>query len=216
MGNEWGRGVQHKVFRIEQTFARRRAAADARHTTEEREALGARHANPPDSSLKHELAVVQDIIAGHKRELAALIGDGKECRMARAAGELGAAIDGMDQATQSILKSAESIDDSAKGLAAALKNDYERALAQDIQDHVAQTYQACGFQDLAGQRIGNVLGMMTMVEDQVLAMLNRCEGAVGREPAPVAANPDAALLNGPKLDGDAGHASQSDIDAMFD
>jgi chemotaxis protein CheZ len=27
---------------------------------------------------------------------------------------------------------------------------------------------------------------------------------------------DAKLLNGPKLDGDAGHASQDDIDALFD
>ena len=27
---------------------------------------------------------------------------------------------------------------------------------------------------------------------------------------------DARLLNGPKLDGDVGHASQDDIDAMFD
>jgi chemotaxis protein CheZ len=31
----------------------------------------------------------------------------------------------------------------------------------------------------------------------------------------VAKSGDRALLNGPKLDGDAGHASQSDIDAMF-
>jgi chemotaxis protein CheZ len=27
---------------------------------------------------------------------------------------------------------------------------------------------------------------------------------------------DAKLLNGPKLDGDEGHASQNDIDALFD
>jgi chemotaxis protein CheZ len=26
---------------------------------------------------------------------------------------------------------------------------------------------------------------------------------------------DAALLNGPKIEGDAGHASQDDIDALF-
>jgi len=27
---------------------------------------------------------------------------------------------------------------------------------------------------------------------------------------------DAKLLNGPKMDGDVGHASQDDIDALFD
>lgn len=188
--------MQHKKFRIEQTFAARRGAST-------------------NSSLKHELAVVQDIIAGHKRELAALIGDGKERRMARAAGELGAAIDGMDKATQSILKSAESIDESAKALAAALRNGYERSLARDIQDHVAQTYQACSFQDLAGQRIGKVIAQLSTVEERLAAMLARCDGL---EVSPGATAKPAAsrgLINGPKLDGDCGHANQRDIDAMF-
>lgn len=210
--------MQRKVFRIEQTFASRRAAADARHATEEREALDARverRGVATDASLKRELAIVQDIIARHKCELAALIGDGKERRMARAAGELGAAIDGMDKATQSILKSAESVDDGTKALAAALKNDYERSLAQDIQDHVVQIYEACNFQDLAGQRIGKVIAMLSTVEEQLGAMLARCDG---HEVSPYAlANPapSRGLINGPRLDGDCGHASQRDIDAMF-
>jgi chemotaxis protein CheZ len=211
--------VQHKVFRIEQTFAARRAAtADARHANERREALGAlieRRGVSTDNSLKHELAVVQDLIARHKHELAALINDGQERRMARAAGELGAAVDGMDKATQSILKSAESIDDSAKALAAALKSDYERALAQDIQDHVVQVYEACNFQDLTGQRIGKVIELLCTVEAQLTAMLTHCDDHAVSPGA--AAKPAASrgLINGPKLDGDSGHTSQHDIDKMF-
>jgi chemotaxis protein CheZ len=210
--------VQRKVFRVEQMFAIGHPGERApQANVDELKALH-RLAEQRDGAtaetvrgLTHELTQIRD-----KRELAAMIGDGKERRMARAADELRASVDGMDYATQKILKSVEVIDDSAKALAAAQKTDYETGLTQEIQDQVVAIYEACNFQDLAGQRIGNVLGMMTMVEDQILAILDRCEGVAGRERAPVAARPDAALLNGPKLEGDAGHASQSDIDAMFD
>jgi chemotaxis protein CheZ len=121
----------------------------------------------------------------------------------------------MDYATQKILKSSEVIDDSARALAAAQKNDYEHGLTQEIQDQVVLIYEACNFQDLAGQRITSVIGMMTMIEDQVAAMLDRCNGIAVADKPTVAKSGDSALLNGPKLDGDAGHASQSDIDAMF-
>jgi hypothetical protein len=64
-------------------------------------------------NLKQELAQIQEAITRNKRELASLIGDGKERRMARAGDELRAAVDGMDYATQKILKSVEAIDESA-------------------------------------------------------------------------------------------------------
>lgn len=214
--------MQRKVFRVEQMFAIGPSADHAPQAPDELKALH-RLAEQRDSAtaetvqgLTQELTAIRDTIARNKRELAAMIGEGKERRMARAADELRASVDSMDYATQKILKSVETIDDSAKALANAQKTDYETGLTQEIQDQVVAIYEACNFQDLAGQRIGNVLGMMTMIEDQVLVMLNRCEDVAGREPAPVAARPDAALLNGPKLDGDTGHASQSDIDAMFD
>jgi chemotaxis protein CheZ len=152
------------------------------------------------------------MIMRHKRELAALVGDGPDKRLVRAAGELGAAVESMDKATQSILKAAEGIDDGAKTLAAAIKGDYARSLAQDIQEQVVRVYEACNFQDLAGQRIGKVIALLATLEHQVAAMLTRCDGGA---PAPLAAKPACALINGPKLDGDAGHASQRDIDAMF-
>ena len=167
--------------------------------------------------LKRELALIQDTIARNKRDLAALIGDGKECRIARAADELRASVDGMDHATQKILGSVEVIDDSARALASTLKNDYQRGLTQDIQDHVVKIYEVCNFQDLAGQRISNVIGIMTMVEDQIAALLGRCDVAGVRPASPAMAKPATGrgLLNGPKLDGDRGHASQHDIDKMF-
>jgi len=166
-------------------------------------------------SLAAELTQIRDTIAQHKRELGSLIDDGRERRMARAADELGAAVDGMETATQKILKSAEIIDDSAKALTASLQDDFKRGVAQDIQDHVVQIFEACNFQDLAGQRIGKVIATLGAIEDQVSAMLARCNGLAA--PSIAAARPARAdnLVNGPKLDGDGGHASQYDIDQMF-
>jgi chemotaxis protein CheZ len=215
--------VQRKVFRVEQMFAIGRAGEHVPHAPiDELKALHRLAEQRDDATAKtvqgltHELNQIRETIARNKRELATMIGDGKERRMARAADELRASVDGMDNATQKILKSVEIIDDSAKALAAAQKNDYEIGLTQEIQDQVVAIYETCNFQDLAGQRIGNVLGIMTMIEDQVSAMLDRYNGAADREQPAAPAKPGSALLNGPKLDDDIGHATQSDIDAMFD
>jgi chemotaxis protein CheZ len=216
--------VQRKVFRVEQMFSGdRAAAAEPRPMVDELKTLRAltERRDSSDASaeqdLKRELALIHDTIARNKRELGQLLSDGKERRIARAADELRASVDGMDRATQKILGSVEIIDDSARALASALKNGYERGLTQDIQDHVVKIYEICNFQDLAGQRISNVIGIMTMIEDRIAALLDGC-GCADARPAPLAmAKPasERGLLNGPKLDGDTGHASQHDIDKMF-
>lgn len=213
--------MQRKVFRVEQMFADRRAAGPLEQAASEHGAtdqlralreLGGRRDVSGDA-LKRELMQVHDTVAHNRRELASLIGERQDRRMARAAGELGAAVAGMEKATQKILHAAETIDDDAKALTATLKDDYKRGLAQDIQDYTAQIYEACNFQDLAGQRIAKVIATLNLVEEQLSAMLARCNGRSAQAaPAPAARG---GLINGPKLDGDAGHADQPDIDAMF-
>jgi chemotaxis protein CheZ len=138
--------------------------------------------------------------------------------LTRAAGELGAAVDGMEKATHRILQAAEAIDDGARALGATLKSEFERGLTQDIQDHSLAIYEACNFQDLAGQRIAKVIGIMSALEEQLTAMLARyaalpCPPLAA--PAAPAAAENGGLINGPKLDGDTGHASQQDVDALF-
>jgi chemotaxis protein CheZ len=133
--------------------------------------------------------------------------------MTRAAGELGAAAAGMENATQTILHAAEAIDDDARALASALRSDYERGLAQDIQERTLAIYETCNFQDLDGQRIGKMIATLNLIEQQLAAMLDRYNGYAAK-PAPKPAA-GRGLINGPKLDGDRGHAEQRDIDAMF-
>ena len=47
-------------------------------------------------------------------------------------------------------------------------------------------------------------------------MIERCNTVTGASPSSAKTASARTLLNGPKLDDDAGHASQCDIDKMFD
>ena len=125
--------------------------------------------------------------------------------LSRIDSELLAVVSGTEQATQKILAAAEEIDSAANNLSAALGGKIEQGLAQDIQDLVIQIFEACNFQDLIGQRVAKVLAAMKFVEDHIARVLEEIKTA----------SVAAAALHGPRLDGDRGHASQDDIDAMF-
>jgi hypothetical protein len=118
---------------------------------------------------------------------------------------------GTDQATKKILAAAEEIDQLANNLAAALKGKIEQGLAQDISDHVIRIFEACNFQDLIGQRVSKVTAVLKIIEDHVACALDEIKNAPARN-----GGDDAAYLHGPRLDIDRGHASQGEIDAMFD
>jgi len=79
---------------------------------------------------------------------------------------------------------------------------------------VVRLYEACNFQDLTGQRIGKVIATLDHVKKR-LSTLAEHSKRPGRAPQLDAAAPARELLHGPKLDGDSGHASQHDVDALF-
>jgi chemotaxis protein CheZ len=137
----------------------------------------------------------------------------------RASRELDAVVDSTERATQQILEAAEGIDEAANTLSASLKQEQENALASDIRDHVVRIFEACNFQDLSGQRIAKVLATLTFVEDRVARMLEIWGGRDAlKDYAAVALterNSQTELVSGPKLNGDCGHVSQEEIDAMF-
>jgi chemotaxis protein CheZ len=175
--------VQRKVFRIEQTLAMgRRPAANARQM----------------NGVMHDPSAPRPA-------------DNAPC-MKRAAGELGAAVEGMEKAVQTILQSAEVIDEYAKALAVAHSNGHERKLAENVQDHLTRIYEACNFQDIAGQRIGKVIETLSTIDDRLAR-----PGGNGSDPETAVERPEHSgrLLNGPRLDGETGTVSQRDIDAMF-
>ncbi len=170
--------------------------------------------------LKVELDLIHDAIDRTKREIAVLHGksfNGDE--MAKVNGELGAVVGGTEQATQQILEAAESIDNAASALSKNTSLDQQKILSEEIQERVVSIFEACNFQDLTGQRISKVMNTMKFIEQHINEMMNIWGGvdAIKAHAPPIVdtREGDAKLLNGPKLDGDAGHASQDDIDAMF-
>jgi chemotaxis protein CheZ len=171
--------------------------------------------------LKVELDLIHDAINRTKREIATLHGksfDGGE--MAKVNGELGAVVGGTEQATQQILEATEAIDQAATALSKNISPDQQKLLSDDIQERVISIFEACNFQDLTGQRISKVMTTMKFIEQHINAMMDIWGGvdAIKAHATPIVdtRDGDAKLLNGPKLDGDAGHASQDDIDALFD
>jgi chemotaxis protein CheZ len=170
--------------------------------------------------LKIELDLIHDAINRTKREIAVLHGksfNGDE--MAKVNGELGAVVGGTEHATQQILEAAEAIDQAASALAKVNSPEQQKILSEEIGERVISIFEACNFQDLTGQRITKVMATMRFIEQHINAMMEIWGGvdAIRAHAPPIVdtREGDAKLLNGPKLDGDVGHASQDDIDAMF-
>ena len=173
------------------------------------------------AKLKVELDLIHDAINRTKREIATLHGtsfDGQE--MAKVNGELGAVVGGTEEATQQILEAAEAIDQASSAMMKVNSPDQQKLLSEEIQERVVAIFEACNFQDLTGQRISKVMQTMKFIEKHIIEMMEIWGGVDAiKAHAPQIVDTregDARLLNGPKLDGDAGHASQNDIDALFD
>ena len=171
--------------------------------------------------LKVELDLIHDAINRTKREIAVLHGksfNGNE--MSKVTGELGAVVGGTEEATQQILEAAEAIDNSATALAKVNSPDQQKLLSEEIQERVVSIFEACNFQDLTGQRISKVMATMKFIENHIVVMMDIWGGvdAIRAHAPPIIDDRegDARLLNGPKTEGDVGHASQNDIDALFD
>jgi chemotaxis protein CheZ len=172
------------------------------------------------AKLKSELDSIREAIQRTKEEIATLHGGSFEsAQMSRVSGELSAVVAGTEVATQSILESAEYIDDRAMQLAAHVKTDQDKALASEIQEKVVSIFEACNFQDLTGQRISKVVTAFSFIENRIDKMIEIWGGIEQfrdvKTDDSTAPQGDKALLNGPALETDAGRASQDDIDALF-
>jgi chemotaxis protein CheZ len=171
--------------------------------------------------LKIELDLIHEAINRTKQEIAVLHGksfEGEE--MSRVTGELGAVVGGTEEATQQILEAAEAIDQAASALTKVNSPDQQAQLSEDIQDRVVAIFEACNFQDLTGQRISKVMTTMKFIEHHINVMMEIWGGvdAIKAHAPPIIDDRvgDARLLNGPRAPDEDGHASQDDIDALFD
>lgn len=232
--------VQRKVFRIEQTSPvgattgmlegaaisatdRQEILAElkALHEMVERRHLPSGADITPSQAdelqqLKSDTDAIHLALNRTKQEIASLHVNAFWPPPARMVRELDAVAESAERATQQILSAAEQIEDAATSLTASLGREQERMLALDIQDNILRIFEACNFQDLAGQRIAKVLATLKFIEERVAHMVEIWGGmeALQSYTAEADLNRDP-LLHGPRLEDDNDHISQDDVDALF-
>ena len=159
------------------------------------------------ASLLLEVEELAQSITSAKSDIAALrIDDINNHDIPLATDELDAIISHTAHATNSILESCETLDN----VAATLGGDS----AARLHAATTQIYEACGFQDITGQRITKVVATLKMIEAKVARIIGKFgpSEAVRQAVDPIAS--DAGLLNGPQLAARA--MDQSDIDKLLD
>ncbi len=171
--------------------------------------------------IKDELKQIHDAIADTKREIATLHDAGRDdLKVSRMTDELGAIVEGTEDATETILSAAEVIDGNATDLIATLRQQANKDQVSDIQEQVVKIVEACNFQDLTGQRITKVVNAFRFIEERVDRMMEIWGGIEGFKDIEKVDLPERTdheeLLNGPALEEAENVASQDDIDALFD
>lgn len=173
-------------------------------------------------AMRSELDVMKEAITRTKKEIATLYHSENTGKgMKRVAGELDAVVESTEQATSTILGALEEIETNASALR-AMRHAAGGENIDMILERVIVAYEACNFQDLTGQRINKIVGVLKFIEEHLDRMieawggLNSFSEILGVVPQAPSIDDESSLLNGPKLDSDPGHVDQGDIDALFD
>jgi len=172
------------------------------------------------ASLNHRLHADIEALANYINAAKAEISDIEADKinteyLPEASDQLSAIVGATEQATNDIFEAIESIE--------ALAAKMDSKTAKRVTGAVTRVYEACGFQDITGQRITKVVTALQNVETKVQALLQAFgeeSGAEGREAAPLTsvdgATPASAeehLMTGPQMPGEGN--SQDDIDALL-
>jgi chemotaxis protein CheZ len=159
------------------------------------------------TSLLAEVEALGRTIASAKAEIAALrIDDIKDNHIPFATDELDAIVEHTATATNAILNSCETLDEVAADLAGET--------AARLQTATTQIYEACGFQDITGQRITKVVATLKTIEAKVAQIVRTFAASEPDSLTGAPAAPDeTSLLNGPQHPAVA--MDQSDIDRLL-
>ena len=174
-------------------------------------------------AMRAELDLMKDAITRTKTEIATIYrseSNGKGMR--RVAGELDAVVESTEAATSTILGAIEEIESNANMLRGMRLTKAAQENVDTIIDRVVVAYESCNFQDLTGQRISKIVGVLKFVEEHLDRMIETWGGLdsfgalldVGLPASDE--NDESSLLNGPKLAEDPGHVDQGEFDALFD
>ena len=163
-----------------------------------------------------ELEALNRYIQSAKAEIAALRPDEvKDEYLPVAANELDAIVQATADATNEIMDATETIERVSEQL--------EGENQDSLMDATTRIYEACGFQDITGQRITKVVKALKEIEVKVDALVVAFGGELGNikskdgskeaPAAKLAASSDEELLHGPQQPGEG--ISQDEIDRLL-
>jgi chemotaxis regulatin CheY-phosphate phosphatase CheZ len=185
-------------------YARRNRHADTKQVLEAIEKLqhsfSSRGEATQEDSIRLTIADMADAIARTKAEIAAIKpSEESQGKIGDATVELDAIVSTTEQATSEILSAAENVQEIAWTLR---EQGTEPAVCDQLDALMTQTYSACSFQDLTGQRIRKIVNVLNFLEARIEAM-NLIWGKHETPAAESAETPsmEASLLNGPALPG---------------
>lgn len=165
-----------------------------------------------DRFIKSEIERMAEFIVHAKGEIQAMIPEeGESKNINTATLELNEVVKATENATNTIMDAADTIQEVAGSLADA-------DASSKIMDETMKLYDACSFQDITGQRINKVLRTLEEVEHRVMNLMQLFGSALPEGYVPPAGierayRADEALMNGPQLSKDL--PSQDDIDQLF-
>ncbi|GAK34231.1 chemotaxis regulator CheZ [alpha proteobacterium Q-1] len=163
-----------------------------------------------DTNIYRECRTLSDYIGNARKEIAALQPKDLETdRIPRAGMELDAIVQQTEEATNTIMSSAEAI-------MGADPSDVE-GFQETVQENIMQIFEACSFQDITGQRISKVVQTLTYVETRIHELRNLL-GITDDDVSQAAEDgypegDDRSLLRGPALAGEG--IDQDAVDALM-
>jgi chemotaxis protein CheZ len=168
--------------------------------------------------LYNELEKLYRVIEAAKSELSQIKPEEiREEHLPAAADELDAIVAATEGATNTIMESAEAVQNVADEIGGKQ--------AEVLVDAVTNIFEACSFQDITGQRITKVVKTLKVIETKIEDMLaafgdemakarkEQRKAEAEAEAQPDSTSADADLLHGPQKEGDG--ISQDDIDALL-
>jgi chemotaxis regulatin CheY-phosphate phosphatase CheZ len=124
---------------------------------------------PPDDRLRFDLIEMAKAIARTRAEIAAIKPDAEhDGKIVEASEELDAIVRTTENATSEVLAAAEQIQETAWTMREA---DIDAAFCDTLDARATDIYTACSFQDLTGQRIRKVIGVLHYLEARINAMI---------------------------------------------
>ena len=164
---------------------------------------------PSHLRLYKELDDLATYIRNAKSEIAALCpGDIRYSHLPAATDQLDAIVEQTEKATNTILDAVEKIEEETSKLDAPA-----------ITEQVTRIFEACGFQDLTGQRISKVVATLKFIEERLDQLLDvfgdelagTRQAVAGRDAG--SSEDDGLRLDGPQLPEKAN--KQEEIDALL-